>query len=628
MTKTVPSSHPKGKSNTPAALVSLSAGTPHHNHHQTTPQTTKTAMATRKVIPVDKNWEFKQVNDNDAKFLPVAQFPTNVHLDLLHHGLIPDPYVGKNELDVQWIGEKSWVYRTTFTAPALPDGATAVLAFDGLDTFATVVLNGSEVLVSDNMFTPQRVDVTSKLREGVNELAITFDSAYLRGWKEVEKHPDHKWGCWNGDSSRLAVRKAQYEFGWDWGPVLNTCGPWRPINLEVFESRLADLYFHTTVEDNLKSAKVVAHASVEGDVNKVRFDVSLDGKAVASETVRSDGGDIIQATFHINSPALWYPIRYGKQPLYTVKATLLNPEDQDIDTVTKKIGIRRAELIQRELDGQPGTSFFFQVNNIPIYCGGSDWIPADNFLPRITRQRYYDWVKLVADGNQLMIRVWGGGIYEDQAFYDACDELGILVWQDFMFGCGNYPAHPEILKSIKREAVENVKLLRHHPSIVIWAGNNEDYQYQESAGLTYDYENKDAESWLKTDFPARYIYEKILPDVCSELIPETYYHPGSPWGKGKPTADPTVGYVNILIPSSEPHWLLSTNKKSSQRHPPVERMARLTREVPELRQARRALRLRVRHGSLPKHQDYRLVPPKGQRRPGPLPAEQHCGLPQ
>lgn len=303
---------------------------------------------------------------------------------------------------------------------------------------------------------------------------------------------------------------------------------------------MADLYFDTTVEKDLKSATVVAHAQIEGQASKVRFDVSLDGKSVASETVTGQGS--IQAIFHISSPSLWYPIRYGSQPLYTVTATLL-ADDGEIDAVTKKIGIRHAELIQRELENQPGTSFFFQVNNIPIYCGGSDWIPADNFLPRISRQRYYDWVKLVADGNQLMIRVWGGGIYEDQAFYDACDEYGILVWQDFMFGCGNYPAHPEILKSIKREAEENVKLLRHHPSIVIWAGNNEDYQYQESSGLTYDYENKDAESWLETDFPARYIYEKILADVCAELIPGTYYHFGSPWGGGRPTSDPTVGYV-------------------------------------------------------------------------------------
>lgn len=516
-------------------------------------------MAPRKIVAIDKNWHFKQADDSSAKFLPVAQFPTNVHLDLLHHKLIPDPYMGKNELDVQWVGEKAWVYRTTFACREVDKGSKAVLAFDGLDTFATVVLNGETVLVSDNMFTPERVDVTGAVKAGENELVITFESAYLRGWKEVEKHPDHKWGCWNGDNSRLGVRKAQYEFGWDWGPVLNTCGPWRPVNLEIYDARLADLYFDTSVDKDLKSATVVAHARVEGAAKKVRFDVSLDHDNVASETVT--GHDDIQAHFHISSPSLWYPVRYGKQPLYTVKATLLTDDDEEIDTVTKKMGLRRAELVQRELDDQPGTSFFFRVNNIPIYCGGSDWIPADNFLPRISRQRYYDWVKLVADGHQLMIRVWGGGIYEDQAFYDACDEYGILVWQDFMFGCGNYPAHPEMLKSIKREAEENVKLLRHHPSIVIWAGNNEDYQYQESSGLTYDYENKDADSWLKTDFPARYIYEKVLADVCAELIPATYYHFGSPWGAGRPTSDPTVGYVLFA-----PHFLFCCPKKKTTFH--------------------------------------------------------------
>jgi beta-mannosidase len=243
--------------------------------------------------------------------------------------------------------------------------------------------------------------------------------------------------------------------------------------------------------------------------------------------------------FEIENPALWFPVRYGDQPLYTITATLLDGSSE-VDSDSRKFGLRRAELVQRSMSDQPGTTFFFQINNIPIFCGGSDWIPADNFIPRISKDKYYDWVKLVADGNQFMIRVWGGGIFEEQAFYDACDELGILVWQDFMFGCGNYPAFPEYLKLVKTEAEENVKLLRHHPSIVIWAGNNEDYQYQESEKLTYEPENKDEESWLKTDFPARYIYEKVLADVCRELIPDTFYHFGSPWG-GKDTTDPTVG---------------------------------------------------------------------------------------
>jgi beta-mannosidase len=170
-------------------------------------------MEPRTVIPIDKNWEFKQVDKEDSKYLPVGQFPTNVHLDLLAHKLIPDPFIGKNELDVQWVGEAVWAYKTTFPSPAIGASAKAVLAFDGLDTFAAVVLNGQTVLETENMFIPERVDVTKHLKkDGDNELVITFDSAYLRGWKEVEKHPDHKWGCWNGDNSRLAVRKAQYHW--------------------------------------------------------------------------------------------------------------------------------------------------------------------------------------------------------------------------------------------------------------------------------------------------------------------------------------------------------------------------------------------------------------------------------
>ncbi|KIL88094.1 beta-mannosidase [Fusarium avenaceum] len=499
-------------------------------------------MTPRTVTPVNKNWQFKQQKEDDSSYLPVAQFPTNVHLDLLHHKKIPDPYIGKNELKVQWIGETVWVYKTTFESPKVSDGGKAVLAFDGLDTFATVELNGDKVLETENMFVPERVDVTKNLKkDGENELRITFDAAYLRGWKLVEEHPDHKYVVWNGDGSRLPVRKAQYHWGWDWGPAMLTCGPWRPINLEVYESHITDLYCESEVEESLKKANVVVHATVEGKASKVRFDVSLDGKGVASETANVKDKDAT-TTFHIQGPALWFPVRYGKQPLYTIKATLLE-DDNEIDSISKKIGLRKLELVQRELDGQPGTSFFFQVNNIPIFCGGSNWIPADNFIPRISKERYRDWVKLVADGNQFMLRVWGGGIYEEDVFYDACDEFGILVWQDFMFACGNYPAWPKFLESIDREARANIKRLRHHPSIVLWAGNNEDYQLRESEELTYDFDDHDPESWLKTDFPARYIYEKLLPDACNELHPGAVYHIASPWG-GKVTTDPTIGDIH------------------------------------------------------------------------------------
>lgn len=328
--------------------------------------------------------------------------------------------------------------------------------------------------------------------------------------------------------------------GWDWGPELNTCGPWRPINLEVYEARITDLYTTIKVDDSLKNATVIVNTESEGNASHVRFEVALDGKMVASETV--DAGSAASVTFHIANPELWYPIRYGKQPLYTIRASLIH-NDIEVDSMSKRIGLRKAQLIQRELKDQPGTSFFFEINNIPIFCGGSNWIPADNFVPQISKERYRDWVKLVADGNQFMIRVWAGGLYEEQVFYDACDEMGILVWHDFMFGCGNYPTTPKLLKSIDREARVNVKMLRHHPSIVIWAGNNEDYQVAEQEHLQYDPKDNDPQNWLKSNFPARYIYEKILPDVCRDLIPDVHYHPGSPWG-GKDTTDPTVGDIH------------------------------------------------------------------------------------
>lgn len=326
--------------------------------------------------------------------------------------------------------------------------------------------------------------------------------------------------------------------GWDWGPELLTCGPWRPIHLEIASSLITDLSAGVAVEDSLKSAEVTVDATVEGLASSVLFSISLGGRVVASETALVTDCRAV-AVFKVQVPELWYPARYGSQPLYTIKA-ILRDGNHVFDTAVRRIGLRKVELVQQPLENQPGTSFFFRVNNIPIFCGGSNWIPADNFIPLISKERYHDWIKLVADGNQAMLRIWGGGIYEEEHLYDACDELGILVWQDFMFACGNYPADPNFLASVEREARENVKRLRHHPSIVIWAGNNEDYTYAESETLGYNHNDPDPDNWLASDFPARYIYEKILPDVCKELLPGTYYHPGSPWG-GENSLSPLVG---------------------------------------------------------------------------------------
>ncbi|KAI5807728.1 family 2 glycosyl hydrolase [Peziza echinospora] len=514
-----------------------------------------TVTGKRTATKIEAGWTFRQAGapreagEPGGEALPVAQFPTNVHLDLLHHGLIPDPYVGKNEQLVQWVGERDWVYRTAFASPpSRVAGEVAVLAFEGLDTYATVVLNGEEILRTENMHVPERVEVTGLLARdgGANELVITFESAFLRGKKVEEAHPDHKWGCWNGDRSRLGVRKAQYHYGWDWGPVLLTAGPWRPVVLETYASRIADVWVETDVPGALSSATVHAQAEVEGSAGRVRFEmVPLSGSAaaqVAPVVVNVVEGRASHVFAHAN-PELWYPHGYGKQPLYTVTATLLSDGGEPVDVVEKKFGIRRARVVQRPLKDQPGSTFFFEINNIPIFVGGSNWIPADNFIPRIGEQKYRDWLQLLVDGNQTMARVWGGGIYEEDIFYTAADELGILVWQDFLFGCGNYPAFPSLLASIEREATANVTRLRHHPCIVIYAGNNEDYQYMESEALEYDPADANPDNWLKTTFPARYIYEKLLVDVTKKLVPNTYYHFGSPYG-GKDSRDATVGDIH------------------------------------------------------------------------------------
>ncbi|KAJ3030303.1 hypothetical protein HDV00_008983 [Rhizophlyctis rosea] len=501
--------------------------------------------------PINQNWECKQRTPTTPHTEDLtspqdwlsASVPSNIHVELLKHAKIPDPFLKQNELTVQWIGETDWLYRTSFpTPPNTSTASRAVLVFEGLDTYATVYVNGVEVLKSDNMFLEYRVDVKGALKgEGeVNEIGIVFESAYLKG-KEIEEKLGVL-GCWNGDASRLYVRKAQYHYGWDWGPVLLTAGPWRPVRLELFNSRIADLHAHVDVPESLTNASVTVTATIEdaaaGQQVKVEL-VSPSGEKVHEATVPVES-DAAKLSFNVANPDLWWPHGYGAHPVYEVKVELLGAETT-IETKTQKVGFRRLRLIEKPLLEQPGTTFYFEVNNVPIFCGGSNWIPADSFLTRVTPQKYRAWLQLMIDGNQRMIRVWGGGIYEEDVFYDICDDLGLLVWQDFMFGCGKYPAHPEFQASVREEAAQNVKRIRHHPSLAIFTGNNEDYQYAEQNNLEWDPKDLDGE-WEKTTFPARAIYERVLPSVVKEFAPLIPYKPGSSYSED--TTDQTVGDVH------------------------------------------------------------------------------------
>lgn len=495
---------------------------------------------------ISTGWTFKKAGSPDSELLPVALFPTTIHLDLLHHGKICDPSLDANEAAVQWVGEEAWVYRVKFAGPKEKSAGTRVeLVFEGLDTYASILLNAKEIQKTENMYIEYRVDVTDTIAEE-NELEILFESTFLIGRKlekEAEQAGVPTLFCHNGDSSRLQVRKAPYSYGWDWGPTLLTCGPWRPVYLETYTGRISDLSFRVELPESLSRATVTAVAEIEGPgPDVVEFELfGPDGSVVGVKQIVAVAAGAGQATFEVTAPELWYPIGNGSQPLYTLKARGLRAgTGAEVCSSSKRLGIRRVQLIQRPLKNAPGTSFFFVINNVPIFCRGADWIPADMILPRVTAERYRAWVEFVANGNQNMIRVWGGGIYEDDVFYDACDELGVMVWQDFMLGCGSYPATDKFLKTIEEEVLYNLRRMRHHPSIVLWCGNNEDHMFADKYTPEYKIEDQDPANWAKTNWPARVIYDKILPAICAKHVPDTPYHPGSPWG-GKLSNDTTVG---------------------------------------------------------------------------------------
>ena len=323
-------------------------------------------------------------------------------------------------------------------------------------------------------------------------------------------------------------------------------GPWKPIRVELYQTRIDEMHFPIIVSDDLSFAKVDYTVTIDSPLPDTTVHISLtppDGATPVYTQTLSVNAVTVKGTISLNKPVLWYPAGHGAQSRYQL-VVILQAHDKVLETQTRRLGIRLARVIQEPLKSEPGTTFYFSINNIPIFCGGSNWIPADNILTRLDRAKYHKWLSLAVKGNQNMIRVWGGGIYEHDVFYDIADELGLLIWQDFCFACGQYPAHKEFRDNVAREAEVQCRRLRWHPSVVLFAGNNEDYQLAEAVPLGWDPNEKDPEKWLKSDFPARYLYEKLLPEIVSEHAPGVSYHPGSPWGGGKPTTDKTVGDIH------------------------------------------------------------------------------------
>jgi beta-mannosidase len=330
---------------------------------------------------------------------------------------IPDPFIGFNELKAEWVGEKDWIYRRVVEKPPVPTGSRVFLGFDGLDTFATVTLDNKIILESDNMFLSHRIDVTQALAlttaaaEGAGHvLEIRFDSALLRAQEIQKNYPYHKWIASNGEAARLGVRKAQYHWGWDWGPVLMTAGIWRDVRLEVYHTKIADLWADVQLASDHQVAHVTATATIETSNNDVTayrtiFSLCLDGVEIARESTAVNPDGKSQTVFKVIKPKLWWPHGYGEQTRYQLAVAVTQDDcaqDVELHHIAKNIGIRTAEVIQQP--DKHGKSFFFRINNVDIFCGGSCWIPADSSLPAVTAEKYRKWIQLMIAGHQVMIR--------------------------------------------------------------------------------------------------------------------------------------------------------------------------------------------------------------------------------
>ena len=448
--------------------------------------------------------------------------PGCIHTDLLRAGKIPDPFWGTNEAQLQWIEERDWEYRATFfLPPALRDEKVIELVADGLDTVATVRLNGRELGRSENMFVRQRWTATPLLRPGANELVIHFASAmrYIRA-----NRPTHSPREINDPVGRCTViRKQQCQFGWDWGPRFVTAGIWRDLRLEAWSgNRLESMRItQTHTPDGSVTLTLIPELVHPDPAVRVEGTVALDGRIIAR---------IEKGKSEIENPQLWWPSGQGAQPLYRLDVTVLSAAGAEIGQWSRRIGLRTITL-DRHAD-EWGESFQFLVNGRPVFAKGANWIPAHSFVAGLTREDYARDLRSAAAAHMNMIRVWGGGIYESEDFYDLCDELGLLVWQDFMFACTPYPGDDAFAASVGAEAEFQIKRLRHRACLALWCGNNEvwscnhrDLVKPEHAALREAGER---------------IFDGVLPPIVAAHDGVTAYWPTSPW-RGDAATDNAAG---------------------------------------------------------------------------------------
>ena len=488
----------------------------------------------KNTLSLNGEWQISGVNEGEGNWelpgslLPegaqelVGHVPGEVHVDLLRAGLIPDPYYAMNGDQVQWVEEKEWWYKKTFEVDEDFLCKKTFLEFDGLDTYATIFLNGEKIGQTEDMFVPHRFDVSKLIHPGRNTVAVEFDPAA----KIVERMDySNLFGCFN--TPRVNARKMQCAFGWDWTHRFVGAGIWRDARLVSYDLvSISDVYVDTELEGNIANAWITI--SVDNNSGKSQMVmgsvvVSLgetQEKIEIAEEVSPFGG-LIEAVIRIHEPQLWWPNGFGEPTLYTCMVGL-EVEGEIQDVAERKFGVRDIAIV--ELDERGNNVFTLMINGEEIFCKGGNWIPADHFVSSATPERYRELVQMAKDANFNMLRVWGGGIYEHPAFYEACNEMGIMVWQDFMFSCGRYRDDEEFCRNVAQETTVAIKMLRNHPCIVIWSGNNECEMHY---GPDQEWQGKK-------------LFYEVIPNVLKTLDHSRPYRPSSPYG-GSPANCPEIG---------------------------------------------------------------------------------------
>lgn len=488
---------------------------------------------------INQGWSFKQVRGNN--WYP-ATVPGVVQTDLMDNQIIEDPFFRLNERAIQWVDKEDWEYKTTLKVDEeLYNKDNIELDFKGLDTYADVYLNDSCILKANNMFREWKVDIKGLLKKEENELRVYLHSPIkvdLPKYKDIPypieagNDQSENGGIFDNKLSVL-IRKAGYHYGWDWGPRIVTSGIWKPVYLVGWNDAKIDNIHYIQSNVSAKKADIKARATViadkEGDVT---LTITAEGiKNTWHKTMPVKKGiNVIETDLTIRQPKLWWSNGLGEPHLYPFTASI-TMNGTTCDTETTNLGIRSLRVVNEK--DEYGHSFYFELNGVKVFAKGANYIPQDNFLPRVTPERYEKTILDAKNVNMNMLRVWGGGIYENDIFYNLCDQHGILVWQDFMFACSTYPMNPEMLDNIRHEAIDNVIRLRNHPCLAIWCGNNENHTAWFNWGWMRKYKKMGVYDQMWKDHND--LFQHLLPEVVQEYDATTFYWPSSPYG-GNPEA--------------------------------------------------------------------------------------------